>query len=328
MRPISTWPPCRMTQPSWSSSGANGHEDGKSCLPPPVIVLSRIVCGAPWPLRRRDRDRAVATSQERKARCLGRSVWSRRFRLRRKLADDLPVWRSARQAYVVNAPASIEQRARSLNNIAAVMPSQSPTLRDWMKGLRLHQWLKNLLLFVPLVAAHRYTEPLLVIDALIAFLCFGLCASSVYILNDLLDLRDDRIHAAKAAAVRLRSTVSPVGLIAFPCLLLTRSCLPPGSCRRRSCGACNLLCRDACLLPGAQAPHGPRRDHPGDPVYAAHHRRRRSPGIPLSFWLLAFSMFMFLSLALVKRYAELSGARAGEHANAQVDAATSRTTCT
>ena len=53
----------------------------------------------------------------------------------------------------------------------------------------MHQWLKNLLIFVPLLAAHRYNELPLVLDAVLAFLCFGLCASSVYILNDLLDLR-------------------------------------------------------------------------------------------------------------------------------------------
>jgi 4-hydroxybenzoate polyprenyltransferase len=227
-------------------------------------------------------------------------------------AEDLPVWRSARRAYVVNAPAGIEQRARDLNNVAAVMPSQAPTLRDWMKGLRLHQWLKNLLLFVPLVAAHRYTEPLLVIDALIAFLCFGLCASSVYVLNDLLDLRDDRRHPRK----RLRPFASGrmsvgLGLTVFPGLLLMSFTL--AAWQLSGAFVLGLATYYAVTLAYSLAL---KRYMVLDVITLATLYTLRiivgavALGIPLSFWLLAFSMFMFLSLALVKRYAELYGAQA------------------
>lgn len=111
--------------------------------------------------------------------------------------DDLPVWAAARQAYVVNASPGVERQAQAIGNVAGVLRAEPPALRDWTRALRLHQWLKNLLILVPLLAAHRYTELPLLLDVLTAFLCFGLCASSVYILNDLLDLGDDRHHARK-----------------------------------------------------------------------------------------------------------------------------------
>jgi 4-hydroxybenzoate polyprenyltransferase/phosphoserine phosphatase len=136
--------------------------------------------------------------------------------------DDLPVWETARHAYVVNASRAIERKARAIGNVAGILGSGTPALRDWARALRLHQWLKNLLLFVPLLAAHRYAELPLVFDALLAFLCFGLCASSVYILNDLLDLRDDRHHSRKRSRPFASGRLSiPSGLIAFPALLVT-----------------------------------------------------------------------------------------------------------
>lgn len=65
--------------------------------------------------------------------------------------DDLPVWEAARHAHVVNAPAPVERKARAQGNVTGVIQSPSGNLRDWAKALRLHQWLKNLLIFVPLL---------------------------------------------------------------------------------------------------------------------------------------------------------------------------------
>ena len=71
-------------------------------------------------------------------------------------------------------------------------------MRAWIAALRLHQWLKNLLVFLPLLASHRFLEPTAVIPAAsLAFVAFGLCASGVYVLNDLLDLPADRVHPRK-----------------------------------------------------------------------------------------------------------------------------------
>jgi 4-hydroxybenzoate polyprenyltransferase/phosphoserine phosphatase len=221
--------------------------------------------------------------------------------------DDLPVWGAARQAYVVNASPAVERQARAMGNFAGVLDSERPVLGDWIKALRLHQWLKNLLIFVPLLAAHRYTELPLVLDALLAFLCFSLCASSVYILNDLLDLRDDRTHASKRSRPFAAGRLSlQSGAIAFPALLACAFAL--GLWQLPLAFSAGLATYYVLTL--AYSLSLKRRMVVDVITLAGLYTLRIIVGavtldIPLSFWLLAFSMFMFLSLALVKRYAEL-----------------------
>jgi 4-hydroxybenzoate polyprenyltransferase/phosphoserine phosphatase len=220
---------------------------------------------------------------------------------------DLPVWSAARQAYVVNASRTVERRARALGNVVGVLGSRQGALRDWIRALRLHQWLKNLLIFVPLLAAHRYTEWLLVVDALLAFLSFSLCASSVYILNDLLDLRDDRHHVRKRSRSFASGQLSvQSGLIASPLLLM--AALGLGIWLLPNVFTIGLACYYTLTL--AYSIWLKRRMVIDVITLAALYTLRilvgaLALGIPLSFWLLAFSMFIFLSLALVKRYAEL-----------------------
>lgn len=225
--------------------------------------------------------------------------------------DDLPVWRAARQAYVVNPERGLEPHARQLDNLAAVIRSNQPALRDWAKALRFHQWTKNLLIFVPLLAAHRLSDLALVTQGLLAFLLFGLCASSVYLLNDLLDLGDDRHHATKrhrpfaAGRLSLKS-----GLLAFPLLLLAAFAgalwwLPIEFTAVLAVYYALTLAYSLVL----------KRWMVIDVMALASLYTLRiiagaaALAIPLTFWMLAFSMFMFLSLALVKRYAELRQAR-------------------
>ena len=229
--------------------------------------------------------------------------------------DDLPVWRAARRAYVVNPERGLEKHTRQLDNLAGIIRSNQPALRDWAKALRFHQWTKNLLVFVPLLAAHRLNDLELVAQGLLAFVLFGLCASSVYLLNDLLDLGDDRHHPTKrrrpfaAGRLSIRS-----GLIAIPLLLITAFA-----------GALWLLPIEfATVLAAyyaltlAYSLALKRRMVIDVITLASLYTLRIIAGgaalaIPLTFWMLAFSMFMFLSLALVKRYAELSQARVQGH---------------
>lgn len=226
--------------------------------------------------------------------------------------DDLPVWGAARQAYVVNAPSTVARRAQANGNVAGILGSEPPSLRDWTRALRVHQWLKNLLIFVPLLASHRYAELPLVLDALVAFVCFSLCASSVYILNDLLDLRDDRLHPRKRSRPFASGRLSILsGLAVFPALLavalvLALWLLPVAFTAGLSTYYALTLAYSWSLK---------RRAVVDVIALAALYTLRIvvgavTLGIPLSFWLLAFSMFMFLSMALVKRYAELFQVRA------------------
>ena len=225
--------------------------------------------------------------------------------------DDIPVWAAARHAYVVNPDSGVERLASAQGNVKLVINSSKSYRRDWMKALRLHQWMKNALIFVPLLAAHHLTNPLLLLQGVLAFLLFGFCASSVYLLNDLLDLADDRHHTSKrhrpfaAGKLSIKS-----GLIACPILLMgsfigSLSLLPPEF-------SGTLLAYYVLTLAYSLSL---KRQMGIDVIALALLYTLRivagaaALSLPLTFWVLAFSMFMFLSLALVKRYAELREAR-------------------
>ena len=110
---------------------------------------------------------------------------------------DLAVWRRARRAIVVNGSTRLTAQATGLCKVEREFPPQSRGLKTWSKVLRVHQWLKNLLLFVPLLAAHQVDSGAQWGTLLLAFISFSLCASTVYIANDLLDLESDRQHPRK-----------------------------------------------------------------------------------------------------------------------------------
>jgi hypothetical protein len=109
---------------------------------------------------------------------------------------DEKIWRSARRAIVVGSPAQVK-RAREVANVEHVFPKVTGNRFVWLKALRLHQWAKNLLIFLPALLAHSLLEPKIASEAAIAFVSFSLCASSIYLINDLLDLPADRHHPRK-----------------------------------------------------------------------------------------------------------------------------------
>jgi len=226
--------------------------------------------------------------------------------------DDLAVWQSADRAYVVNPSNGVERAARKIGNVERVIESRPPVVKTWAKSLRLHQWLKNLLIFLPLLAAHKLSSPELTLAAVIAFLTFGLCASSVYLLNDLLDLEDDRHHPVKRKRP-LASGALPLtwGLALFPALLVvafvTAWIFLPWQFSAALFGYYVLTLAYSTFL---------KRQVMVDVVVLAMLYTMRiiagtaAVDAQLTFWLLAFSMFIFLSLALVKRYAELHSMKA------------------
>lgn len=193
---------------------------------------------------------------------------------------------------------------------AATTRAPQGGLSVWLRALRLHQWVKNALIFMPLLASHQFANLSLVLDGVIAFIAFGLCASSVYVLNDILDLKDDRCHKFK----RFRPFASgalPVtaGLVACPLLLagavgLSLALLP--AMFVAVLGAYYLLTLSYSLVL--------KRVMAIDVIVLAMLYTLRifagvaALGLTLTFWMLAFAMFLFLSLALAKRYAELQDA--------------------
>lgn len=222
-------------------------------------------------------------------------------------ARDLAIWAHAKRAYVVNAGSGLAARVGRVSEVADVLPRERAGVRTWLKALRLHQWLKNVLVFVPLLASHTFLQPTAVAHAIAAFVIFGVCASSVYVLNDLLDLGADRAHPRKRkrpfASGRLPLAA---GIVVAPLLTIAAFV-----------AAYLLDPRFALVLLGyyvltlAYSLYLKRIAMLDVLVLAGLYTVRIIAGSAaietgLSFWLLAFSMFLFLSLALVKRYTEVA----------------------
>ena len=221
-------------------------------------------------------------------------------------STDVAVWREASGAIVVSDSKSLQADAGRVSQLLQVFDAPRPVLADYLRAMRLHQWLKNLLVFLPALAAHRLGDAATLWAAAGAFFAFGLCASSVYVLNDLLDLPSDRAHERK----RQRPFASgrlPVlhGAVMVPLLLLAAA------------GVAAWLTPAFQLALGlylaatlAYSVHLKNRVIVDVIVLACLYTLRVVAGaaataILPSFWLLAFSLFLFLSLALVKRYSEL-----------------------
>lgn len=219
---------------------------------------------------------------------------------------DLAVWRVSQGAVVVNGSAHLERQAKSLTAICASFPRRSRILRAVLKALRPHQWVKNMLLFIPLAAAHKLGDSGLLLNAFTAFFAFGLCASSVYLLNDMLDLEVDRQHPHKRKRPFAAGDLSLlVGFVLAPLLLAAAIVLALQLPRNF---LLVLLCYYALTLAYS---FGLKRVVLIDTIALAGLYTIRivagaaAVDVALSFWLLLFSIFLFLSLALLKRYAEL-----------------------
>ena len=110
---------------------------------------------------------------------------------------DLPIWASATSAVVVGAREGVARRVRAAVTVEREFPPAAPSPGFWLRALRAHQWVKNLLLFVPLLTSFSFLDPGSVLAALVAFAAFSLAASGTYLLNDVWDLDSDRQHARK-----------------------------------------------------------------------------------------------------------------------------------
>ena len=225
--------------------------------------------------------------------------------------DDLKVWASAHTAHIANPEFGVESAANRLGNVEQVIRTPARPVRTWIKQLRLHQWAKNALVFVPLLASHKVGELDLLATGLLAFLLFGLCASSVYLLNDLLDLEDDRQHVSKRQRPLASGSVPiKAALLLFPVLLLAAfagsAWLMPWKFTLALAAYYSLTLAYSFIL---------KRIMTIDVIALAMlYTVRIVAGtfafdVSLTFWMLAFSMFLLLSLAMVKRYAELRESR-------------------
>jgi general stress protein CsbA len=134
---------------------------------------------------------------------------------------DLAVWQFAHRAVVVNAAPELVKQVGTYCEVEKEFPSQSGGFTALFRALRMKQWLKNILLFIPLFAAHRFDNLETWWLLAMSFLAFSLCASAVYVANDLLDLESDRQHPRKNARPFASGLIPAwVGVILAPFLLL------------------------------------------------------------------------------------------------------------
>lgn len=218
---------------------------------------------------------------------------------------DLPVWQRAAKAITVNAPAALRREAERVCEIVDHLETEARSFKPYVKALRPHQWLKNVLVFLPMLAAHQLDGPTF-LSSLMALVCFSLVASSVYVLNDLLDLSADRAHPRK----RNRPFASGSIPIAHGIPMATGLVLLGVILAALIDWSFLLVMVGYYLLTTAYSLHLKRRIVIDICVLAGLYTARIVAGgvatqLFPSFWLLAFSIFFFLSLAAVKRQAEL-----------------------
>ena len=109
---------------------------------------------------------------------------------------DMPVWRQAREAVGIGLPPRLARRLREINGSARFLPGPGAVAPALVRAMRPHQWVKNLLVFAPLLAHHE-SSPLVYLSALGLFAALSICASGAYLINDLSDLECDRRHPTK-----------------------------------------------------------------------------------------------------------------------------------
>jgi 4-hydroxybenzoate polyprenyltransferase len=236
-------------------------------------------------------------------RAMGRQIWlcaPANARLATKVAQHLGLFDRV-----------VEQPAGAETDVPPVFPANGVrTYRAILRALRPHQWAKNVLVLVPLFTAHSLGDLDALANSVAALVAFSLCASSVYVLNDMLDLEADRAHPRKSKRPFASGDLSlATGLVLSPVLLavaaLIAAFLPVkfelalGVYYVLTCAYSTILKRF--LLVDAVALAG---------LYTLRIIGGAGAAtVALSFWLLLFSVFLFLSLAFVKRYAELDSLR-------------------
>lgn len=219
---------------------------------------------------------------------------------------DVAVWKHAQHAIVVNASGKTANAARSVSHVERIFPRPTVGLKPWLRGARVHQWVKNLLVFVPLLTSHHFADLENLKNTGLLFIAFSFCASVIYIINDLLDLSSDRNHATKSKRPFASGALSiPQGCalgfglfvvsLALACLLPVHSRVTLGfyfvltslySIRLKQKLILDVLTLSMLytvrIIAGAVATH-----------------------TVLSHWLVMFSLFLFLSLGICKRSSEL-----------------------
>lgn len=255
----------------------------------------------------------VNLSSRNKAQELTRAFGVRGFDYAGNSRDDLAVWSAAAGAVVVGAPPPVARLARQLGAVHAEFDPQAPLatrLRLWIKALRVYQWVKNLLVFLGPLAAHSIVQGPTLLRASAAFVAFSLAASAIYLINDLMDLRADRLHPRKRARPFAAGTLDMLhGVVVAGALLLAALAVSIWL------GWAFVGVLVSYVVVTTLYSAWLKRQLFIDVAVLAWLYTVRVIGgtvacdLGLSFWLLSVCAYGFLSLALVKRFAELASMR-------------------
>ena len=224
---------------------------------------------------------------------------------------DLPLLAEAAEAMVANPTKSLRARMRARGlQPAREFEERVHPLKSLIRAIRIHQWAKNILIFAPPLLAHDLRLHTL-LSAVVAFFCFSLVASATYIVNDLLDIEADRRHPRKRRRPFASGDLSAIAGLAIVVLFLTLALVGARLLPPMFLGW--LLVYLACTL--AYSFYQKRVPLVDVLVLSALYTVRLLVGgaatdTPISQWLAGFSVFLFFSLALVKRFAELENLRA------------------
>ncbi len=226
---------------------------------------------------------------------------------------DIPVWQAAAKSGFVNpSRAALREMARSPETVSLHIEREMSAGTALLKAMRPHQWAKNVLVFVPILFAHEYANPEMLLAGVLAFLSFSLCASAVYIVNDIADIQADRKHATKhkrpfaAGHLSIRQ-----GLVAAAVLL--------GGAILASFLIVNILfglvLTGYAILTTAYTFWLKRFSTVDVVALSLLYTVRILAGSAATYlapspWLLSYSLFFFLSLAYMKRFIELDGMQA------------------
>ncbi|NHZ86448.1 MAG: UbiA family prenyltransferase [Planctomycetia bacterium] len=221
---------------------------------------------------------------------------------------DIPIWEKANKKIVVNPTKNTKKKIKKFDNLYLIPTNRNvKKIKPLIKGLRIYQWAKNSLLFLPTIMAHQFTNANSLVAVFWAFVSFSLCASAVYILNDLLDIETDRAHPTKknrplaSGLMSIKTGVLLIILLVLISIFISIKILSVTfliilliymiSTTAYSIILKQIMLIDVIVLGG---------------LYTLRIAAGSiASGIEVSSWLLVFSMFFFLSLAFMKRYADL-----------------------
>ena len=223
---------------------------------------------------------------------------------------DLPALAHSQHAYIANPTLGLRLalRARSIA-VGQTFEDRAPLGRSLFKAIRIHQWAKNVLLFLPLLLSHQITVPSS-LTALAAFFCFSFIASANYIVNDLLDIESDRHHPRKRFRPFAAGDLSVItGALMAICLAAASCALLPWLPKHFAFWLLFYVC-----VTSVYSFYLKRIPLVDVLVLSGLYTLRMLAGAAatqtvISNWLSGLAIFLFLSLAMVKRFSELVSLR-------------------